>query len=85
MSSNSGAGNLIASFNQNNLRITLTMTIASFDVLLEQIINLTYAQGMHYKATADAIKMTIPINLESFVTVENSKRLKNSCPRFSTL
>ena len=33
----SGAGNLIASFNQNNLRITLTMTVASFDVLLEQI------------------------------------------------
>ena len=66
MSSNSGAGNLIASFNQNNLRITLTMTIASFDVLLEQAINLIYAQGMHYKATADAIKNEDSIEFGKF-------------------
>ena len=32
------------------------MTIASFDLLQEQLINLIYAQGMHYKAIADAIK-----------------------------
>ena len=66
MSSNSGAGNLIASFNQNNLRITLTMTIASFDVLLEQAINLIYAQGMHYKVTADAIKNDDSIEFGKF-------------------
>ena len=66
MSPNSGAGNLIASFNQNNLRITLTMTIASFDVLLEQVINLIYAQGMHYKATADAIKNDDSIEFGKF-------------------
>jgi len=85
MSSNSGAGNLIASFSQNDLRIMPTMTIASFDVLLEQVINLIYTQGMHYNTTADAIKMMIPLNLETSVEVDNSKRLKNSCPRFPTL
>ncbi len=66
MSSNSGAGNFIASFNQNNLRVTLTMTIASFDVLLEQVINLIYAQGMHFKATADAIKSDDSIEFGKF-------------------
>ena len=53
-------------FNQNNLRITLTMTIASFDVLLEQAINLIYAQGMHYKVTADAIKNDDSIEFGKF-------------------
>ena len=42
------------------------MTIASFDVLLEQVINLIYAQGMHYKTPADAIKNDDSIELGNF-------------------
>jgi len=42
------------------------MTIASFDVLLEQLINLIYAQGAHYNATADAIKNDDSIELGNF-------------------
>ena len=35
-------------------------------ILLEQVIDLIYAQGMHYKATADAIKNDDSIEFGKF-------------------
>jgi len=71
MPSNNEAGSFIASLNQSNLRITLTMTKASFDILLEQAINLIYKHkesisSKQEKATVDAIESEVSIELVTF-------------------